>query len=162
MSPGWYDPFSSARCRRGRSDRAEPKTSSTLHPSTPGAPLLRTTCSRAVARFAGDAAASSNRLASVALALRSFTVLPFAVRSRKSLPPDASDGPDFPPPRGLAANANCSWCDLMLQNPSPPSLHPLSRASSLLRDDPTSPLASSPRRCLRDLYRFRTKGDLLG
>jgi len=27
---------------------------------------------------------------------------------------------------------NCNWRDLMLQNPSPPSLRPLSRASSLL------------------------------
>jgi hypothetical protein len=38
----------------------------------------------------------------------------FAMCSRKSLPADASDGPDFPPPRGLAANTNFSWRDLML------------------------------------------------
>jgi len=103
-----------------------------------------------------------NRLASASLAPRSFAVLRFAMCSRKSLPPDASDGPDSPPPGGLAANTNFSWRDLMLQNPSPPSLRPLSRPSSLLRGDPTSPLASSPRRCLLGPYRLRTRGDLLG
>ncbi|MBM4012886.1 MAG: amidohydrolase family protein, partial [Planctomycetes bacterium] len=80
-----------------------------------------------------------NRLASASLAPRSFAVLRFAMCSRESLPPDASDGPDSPPPGGLAANTNFSWRDLMLQNPSPPSLQPLSRPSSLLRGDPTSP-----------------------
>ena len=162
MSPGWYVPSNSARRSRGRSDREKPSTSSTLRPSTPEAPLLRTTFSRDVARFAGDATASSSRLASAALAPRSLAVLLFAMCSRKSLPADASAGPDFPLPCGLAANTNCNWRNLMLQNPSPPSLHPLSRASSLLRGNPTSPLASSPRCFLLRLYRYWTTGDLLG
>jgi len=124
MSPGWYVPSISARCSRGRMDWAEPSTSSTLRPSTPGAPLLRTTFSRAVARFAGDATASSSRLASAALAPRSLAVLRFAVCSRKSLPADASDGPDFPPPCGLAANTKLNWRDLILQKPIAPFAPP--------------------------------------
>ena len=78
MSPGLYVPSSSARCSRGRSERVEPSTSSTLHPSTPGAPFWRTTFSRAVAKFAGDATTSSNLIASAALAPRSLAVLQFA------------------------------------------------------------------------------------
>jgi len=81
---------------------------------------------------------------------------------RSGLPVPRRRSPDFPPPCGLTANTNFSWRDLMLQNPSPPLLHPLSRASSLLRGDPTSPPASSPRRCLLGPYRLRTGGDLLG
>jgi len=94
--------------------------------------LVTNNVEQAIARFAGNDTASNSRLVSAALAPRSLAVLRFAVCSRKSLPADASAGPDFPSPCGLAANTNFSWRDLMLQNPSSPSLHPLSRASSLL------------------------------
>ena len=144
------------------SERAEPNASITLRSSTPGAPLFRTTFSSAIARFAGVAPASSSRLASAALAPRSFAVLRLTVCSRESLPADASDGPGPSPPGGLAATTNFSWRDLMLQNPSPPSLCLLSQASWLLRDHPTSPPVLSPRRCLLGPYRLRTRGDLLG
>src|SRR3972149_1354781 len=50
----------------------------------------------------------------------------------------------------------------MLLNPSPPSLDWLSPVSSLIWGDPTSPLASSPRRCLLGLYRHTDQERSLG
>src|SRR5271166_112957 len=58
--------------------------SSTVCPSTPGAPLLRTTFNSAVARLASAAASSSNRLVSAALALGPLAFLRFAFLQQKA------------------------------------------------------------------------------
>src|SRR5271166_5446718 len=72
--------------------------SSTVCPSTPGAPLLRTTFSSARARFATDATSSSSRLVSAVQATALAVILRFALCSRKARPSDASDTLASPPP----------------------------------------------------------------
>jgi hypothetical protein len=90
---------------------------------------------------------SSGRSPSAAPAARPLAALPFAVPSRQALPRDSSGA--LPPLRafGLSANSKLSWRGPALLSSSPPSLHRLSPASSLLLGDPTSPQASDSRMC---------------
>src|ERR1035441_2533322 len=128
---------------------------STVCPSTPGAPLLRTTFSSALARLASLAASSSSRLVSATLALGPLVFLLLAFCSRKLRRSDASERSSFPPPEGLSANTRLNCRGPIFLNPSPPLLRWLSPASLLLRGDPTSARASSRRRCLLRVYRSR-------
>ena len=66
MSPGRKRPASKSRRRSASRRGACASASSTVWPSTPGAPLLRTTFSSARARFASDATSSSSRSGSAA------------------------------------------------------------------------------------------------
>jgi hypothetical protein len=127
--------------------------SSTVCPSTPGAPLLRTTLSSAFAKLASHATSSSSRLVSAASAAGPLVFLLLALCSRTFRRPDASGGSPAPPPEGLSANARLNCRGPVFLNPSPPLLRRLSPASSLLRGDPTSASASSRRRCLLRVYR---------
>ncbi len=136
-------------------DGAFASAASTVWPSTPGAPLLRTTFSSAVARLASDATASSNRLVSAAPVAGPLVFLLLAVCSRKLRRSDASDGSVFPPPERLSANTRLNCRGPVLFNPSLPSLRRLSPASALLRRNPTSARASSRCRCLLQVYRSR-------
>ena len=127
----------------------------TVWSSRPDAPLLRTTFSSAVAKLASDATASSNRLASATPVPGPLVVLLLALCSRKLRRSDASDSSVSPLPEGLSANARLNCRGPVFLNPSPPLLHRLSPASSLLRGDPTSVGASFRRRCLLRVYRSR-------
>src|SRR5271165_5513047 len=129
--------------------------SSTVCPSAPGAPSLRTTFNSALARLASVAASSSSRLVSAALALGPLVLLRLAFCSRKLRRSDASERSCFPPPEGLSANTKLNCRGPFFLNPSPPLLRWLSPASSLLWGDPTSAWASSRRRCLLRVYRSR-------
>src|SRR5664279_1820690 len=74
---------------------------STVWLSTPGAPLLRTTFSSALARLASLAASSSSRLVSAAPALGPLVFLLLAFCSRKLRRSDASErSSPFRPPKG--------------------------------------------------------------
>src|SRR5580700_6622293 len=134
-------------------DAAFASASSTVCPSTPGAPLLRTTLSSALARLASDATASSSRLASTTPVPGPVVFLPLALCNRKSRRSDASEGDGVPLPEGLSANPKVSCRGPVFLNPSLPWLRRLSPASTLLRRDPTSEWASSRRRCLLRVYR---------
>src|SRR5271165_244155 len=104
--------------------------SSTVCPSAPGAPLLRTTFNSALARLASVAASSSSRLVSAALALGPVVFLRFALCSRKLRRSDASERSSFPPPRRAVGEheAQLSW-SLLSQSIS--SFAPLAFASLL-------------------------------
>src|SRR5580658_711609 len=136
-------------------DGACASAASTVWPSTPGAPLLRTTFSSALARLASDATSSSSRLVSATLAAGPLVFLVLALCSRKLRRSDASEGSADPLPEGLSANTRLNCRGPVLLNPSPPLLHRLSPASSLLRGDPTSAWTSSRCRCLLRVYRSR-------
>ncbi len=105
---------------------------STVCPSIPGAPWLRTTFNSARAKLASDAASSSSRLASATLPLGPFVFLLLAFCSRKLRRSDASERSSFPPPEGLSANTRLNCRGPLFLNPSPPLLRWLSPASSLL------------------------------
>src|SRR5665647_1785297 len=128
---------------------------STVWPSTPGAPLLRTTFSSASAKLASDATSSSSRLVPTTQVAGPLVFLRLAVCSRKSRRSDASDGSVFPPPKGLSANTRLNCRGPVFLNPSLPLLDRLSPASLLIRRDPTSAWASTRRRCLLRAYRSR-------
>src|SRR5665647_668140 len=128
---------------------------STVWPSTPGAPLLRTTFSSASAKLASDATSSSSRLVPTTQVAGPLVFLRLAVCSRKSRRSDASDGSVFPPPKGLSANTRLNCRGPVFLNPSLPLLDRLSPASSLILRDPTSAWALSRRRCLLRVYRSR-------
>jgi len=81
-------------------DGAFASASSTVWPSTPGAPLLRTTFSSALARLASDATSSSSRLVSAALAAGPLVFLLLALCSRAFRRSDASEGSIVPHPKG--------------------------------------------------------------
>ena len=78
----------------------------------------------------------------------------FALSSRYDFPLDSSEVLSSLPPCGLSANANASWHVPALNNLSPPSLRQHYPASALLWGDPTSPRASTGRRCLLPVYRY--------
>jgi hypothetical protein len=105
---------------------------STVWPSTPGAPLLRTTFSSAVARLASNATSSSSRLVSATLVPGPLVFLLLALSSRKPRRSDASDGSFSPPPEGFSANAMVNCRGPVSFNPSPPWLRWLSPTSLLL------------------------------
>ena len=77
--------------QRGERRGACASASSTVWPSTPGAPLLRITFSSARARFASDATSSSSRSGSAARAAGPAVVLRLAVCSSHGRCSDASD-----------------------------------------------------------------------
>jgi hypothetical protein len=110
-------------------DGARASAISTVWPSTPGAPLLRTTFSSALARLASFATASSSRLASAPEASGPLVFLRLALCSRKLRRSDASGGSFFPPPEGLSANTRLNCRGPVLLNPSLPLLYRLSSAS---------------------------------
>jgi len=69
---------------------------------------------------------------STAEAMRPVASLRCAIRSKYAVPTDTSVVRAPLPPDGLSANAKVNWRDLMLLNPSPPSLHRHYPASTLL------------------------------
>src|SRR5450759_2021005 len=136
-------------------DGAFASASSTVCPSTPGAPLLRTTFNSARARLASDATSSSSRLLSTTPGPGPLVFLLLALCSRKPRRSDASEGLVVPPPEGLSANTRLNCRGPVFLNPSLPLLDRLSPASLLIRRDPTSAWASTRRRCLLQVYRSR-------
>src|SRR5450830_751502 len=136
-------------------DGAFASASSTVCPSTPGAPLLRTTFSSARARLASDATSSSSRLVSATPVPGPLVFLLLALCSRKPRRSDASEDLAVPPPEGLSANTRFNCRGPVFLNPSLPLLDRLSPASLLIRRDPTSAWASTRRRCLLQVYRSR-------
>src|SRR5271163_3257372 len=136
-------------------DGAFASASSTVCPSTPGAPLLRTTFNSARARLASDATSSSSRLVSTTPVPGPLVFLLLALCSRKPRRSDTSEGLVVPPPEGLSANTRFNCRGPVFLNPSLPLLYRLSPASSLIRRDPTSAWASTRRRCLLRVYRSR-------
>ncbi|PPQ31028.1 hypothetical protein CCR94_10565 [Rhodoblastus sphagnicola] len=60
-------------------DGAFASAASTVRPSNPGAPLLRTTFSSALVRLTSDATSSSNRLTSATLATEPVVFLVLAL-----------------------------------------------------------------------------------
>src|ERR1700684_1276018 len=136
-------------------DGAFASASSTVCPSTPGAPLLRTTFNSARARLASDATSSSSRLVSTTPVPGPLVFLLLALCSRKPRRSDASEGLAAPPPEGLSANTRFNCRGPVFLNPSLPLLYRLSPASLLIRRDPTSAWASTRRRCLLRVYRSR-------
>src|SRR5664280_3398117 len=78
-------------------DGAFASASSTVCPSTPGAPLLRTTFNSARARLASDATSSSSRLLSTTPGPGPLVFLLLALCSRKPRRSDASEGLVVPP-----------------------------------------------------------------
>src|SRR5450755_868563 len=136
-------------------DGAFASASSTVCPSTPGAPLLRTTFNSARARLASDATSSSSRLVSTTPVPGPLVFLLLALCSRKPRRSDASEGLAAPPPEGLSANTRFNCRGPVFLNPSLPLLYRLSPASLLIRRDPTSAWASTRRRCLLRVYSSR-------
>src|SRR5207245_1275406 len=94
--------------------------------------LFLNTFSSACARLAADATDSNNRplSATVVQVAGSVRPLPFAVCNRYRFPRDSSRGTRSLSPFGLSASAKVSCRGPVLLNPSPPSLHRLSPASS--------------------------------